>query len=686
MILKNTSNNLKEMLRRLAQVRLRLKKAKCVFLAPEVTDAQNETVTTEFTDISALHSTQPAGTQAPDGQTAGTQASDGQTAGTQASDGQTAGTQAPDVTSEVPLKGNSSSEMECSGPSEVLTEPSHHTGSEELAGDCGQPGSPEAMQRLGKAITDFGMDLFKEVLRETNKPNVIISPLSIALGLAQLALGSVNQTEKQLQKALHFNSLNCSHHTLSSAINSFTKTILSIASTIYIRKGFHVKPEFITNSEKLYKSRPQLLKGVSAADTEMINTWVERMTAGKIKKFYNEVPSDIVLLLLNAIYFKGLWQIQFDTRMTSDDQFYMEDGSSVPVPMMQHPKYPISGFHDDDLQIEVARMSFKQNVSFIVVKPMLSSKLDCIVSKLEVAEILPRIFRARPMPVKVPKLSIDFDIDLSLALQNLGLGNLFVNPDLSKISSETLLVSAVQHKATMELKEEGVEAAASTGIAVSRSFIQCNINRPFFFIIRDDISGIPLFLGTIKDPRPQSVKDSQDKMVVNLERIRKTVELFPSACVDRKRFYFSLGSPEDLASPALSHVAVCRPAEPETVLALPQKRPETRSARKNIDSGKRREKGCWLQTARSAKVALCSGRDSGFRALSQQQPHRSHTQRIQNTVNDPNYKHISCSDTCFKLHSSGEWTCSDVTTPGNWEAPGSRAVLSWSQSEALHFP
>ncbi|GCB84354.1 hypothetical protein scyTo_0024991, partial [Scyliorhinus torazame] len=104
------------------------------------------------------------------------------------------------------------------------------------------------------------------------------------------------------------------------------------------------------------------------------------------------------------------------------------------------------------------------------------------------------------------------------------LGNLFTNPKLSRISPEPLFVSSVQHKATMELKEEGVEAAASTSIAVSRSFLQYTINRPFFFIIRDDISGIPIFLGTIKDPKPQLQMVPQEKLVVNLERMRKSEE------------------------------------------------------------------------------------------------------------------------------------------------------------------
>ncbi|XP_072326113.1 serpin peptidase inhibitor, clade F (alpha-2 antiplasmin, pigment epithelium derived factor), member 2b isoform X2 [Scyliorhinus torazame] len=514
--------------------------------ATDITDIVNRTGTTELAENATPHSSPLAATEQPDTPLAATEQPDTPLAATEQPDTPLAATEQPDTplaateqpdtplaatehqdtasvapAPETLLKGNGSAVTESPGSVELLSEP---VDAQEPVGDCGQAGSPGEMQLLGNAISKFGLDLFKEVLQETTKPNVVISPLSIALGLAQLSLGSVNETEKQIQKALHFNSLNCSHRTLCSYINNLPRSALSMASAIYVRQGFHIKPEFIKQSMKFYKSQPQLLTGVNAKDTDMINSWVQQMTEQKIKTFLNEVPSTILLLLLNAIHFKGMWQVQFDPHATSDDIFYKEDGSYINVAMMQHPKYPISGFHDDDLQIEVARLSFKQNMSFIVVKPTVTGKLDHIVSKLNISQLLAHFFKARPMLVKVPKLNIDFDVELSQALKSLGLGNLFTNPKLSRISPEPLFVSSVQHKATMELKEEGVEAAASTSIAVSRSFLQYTINRPFFFIIRDDISGIPIFLGTIKDPKPQLQMVPQEKLVVNLERMRKSEE------------------------------------------------------------------------------------------------------------------------------------------------------------------
>ncbi|XP_032901783.1 alpha-2-antiplasmin-like isoform X2 [Amblyraja radiata] len=384
-------------------------------------------------------------------------------------------------------------------------------GGEQLPESCAGASSPETMQLLGKAITDFGMEMFREVLNGTKKPNVIISPLSVVLGLAQLSLGSANETERDLEAALHWGSLGCPHHTMRTAINTFSQRVLAIASTIYVRHGFHVKSGFLNDSESFYESRPQPLSGDSANDTRKINAWVEEKTGGKIRNFLNRVPGDVVLMLVNAINFKGLWQVQFDPKATVSEPFYLEDGRMEQVAMMQHPKYPTSVSRNEELQSEIVRIAFQNNMSFIVVKPMLSSNLNAVANKLKISAIL-RHPKTLPLLLKMPKLNIDFDTDLRESLQSLGLGSIFQNPDLSRMAGLPLAVSAVQHKATMELTEEGVEAAASTAISINRSHMQYALNSPFFFLIRHDPSGIPLFMGTVKDPQPQLPKSKRDKL------------------------------------------------------------------------------------------------------------------------------------------------------------------------------
>ncbi|XP_059829719.1 serpin peptidase inhibitor, clade F (alpha-2 antiplasmin, pigment epithelium derived factor), member 2b isoform X2 [Hypanus sabinus] len=365
---------------------------------------------------------------------------------------------------------------------------------------CAGATSPETMQVLGKAIGDFGITMFRKILKETKKPNVIISPLSIVLGLAQLTLGSANETERELVKSLHLASPNCSHHSLHMAVSAFSQRAASIASTIYMRKALRVKPGFLMGLERFYQSQPQLLSGQPSEDTKNINSWVEQMTSGKIKNFLSAVPVNTELILINAINFKGLWKVQFDPRATGPDSFFLENGTVLQVPMMKHPKYPVNIQFNQELQSEVIWIPFKHNMSFIVVKPLDSGRLNSVVKSLNLSDI-EGPHKLRTMLVRVPKLKVNFGTELKNVLEHVGLRRIFSNPDLSRISDQPLVVSSVQHKSTMELSEEGVEASAGTSVSITRSLLQCAINRPFFFMIRDEISGIPLFLGTIKQPQ-----------------------------------------------------------------------------------------------------------------------------------------------------------------------------------------
>lgn len=85
-----------------------------------------------------------------------------------------------------------------------------------------------------------------------------------------------------------------------------------------------------------------------------------------------------------------------------------------------------------------------------------------------------------------------------------GLQELFISPNLQKITEEPLFVSSVQHQATLELKEDGVEASAATSVMLSRSVSVFSLNSPFIFIISEDETGIPLFIGSVQNPNPDA--------------------------------------------------------------------------------------------------------------------------------------------------------------------------------------
>ncbi|XP_075445422.1 alpha-2-antiplasmin [Ascaphus truei] len=377
--------------------------------------------------------------------------------------------------------------------------------------ECDADVSPEEMRRFAEAMMAFSIDLFKQVDRESKQPNVVVSPMSIALGLFQLSLGAGQETEKQLLKTLHVESMKCLHNKLKAVRKDLTQTVLKVATRMYIKKDFQVKNTFLEKSEKWYGSKPMKLVRSSEENLESVNTWISNATDGKIPHFLSQIPADLVLMLLNAIHFKGAWRNKFDPSMTVQDTFHINDQFTVPVDMMTAQKYPLSWFTLEHLDTRVARLPFKANMSFVVIMPNhFDLNISKILGNLNQTDLYSRFPREKPTLLRMPKLALDYKLELSPALTNLGLGQLFSNPDLGGISDEALFVSSVQHQSTLELNEEGVEASAATAVLMSRSLSTYSINRPFLFFLLEDTTGLPLFLGCVRDPShgsPQKRKE-----------------------------------------------------------------------------------------------------------------------------------------------------------------------------------
>ncbi|KAM9117584.1 alpha-2-antiplasmin isoform 1-T1 [Pangshura tecta] len=374
--------------------------------------------------------------------------------------------------------------------------------------------SQEQTHRLAEGLMKFTIDLLTEVQIETRRPNVILSPLSITLALSQLALGAANQTEKRLLEALHLESVPCLHHLLSSIRRQLTGSMLSVASRVYLQKGFEVKEKFLENSERFYGAKPVTLSGNNENDLRAINEWIKEATQGQISTFLDQLPASTVMLLLNAVHFQGFWRHKFDPSQTGLDVFHLDDQFIVPVEMMKAQKYSLSWFTLDPLEVQVARFPFKGNMSFVAIVPnQFKWNVSQVLANLSHDKLQSRFPKEKPTMVKMPKLHVDYQLELNQVLSQLGLRELFSTPDLQKITDEPLFVSSIQHQSTLELAEDGVEASAATSVMMSRSLSTFSLNQPFLFIIFEETTGIPLFVGSIQNPNPsaaQQKKEPQD--------------------------------------------------------------------------------------------------------------------------------------------------------------------------------
>uniref|UniRef100_W5MH09 Serpin domain-containing protein n=1 Tax=Lepisosteus oculatus TaxID=7918 RepID=W5MH09_LEPOC len=366
----------------------------------------------------------------------------------------------------------------------------------------------EAQKALGAAVTTFGLELLQQLLSRSKEPNIVVSPLSVALALSQLALGAVNETEALLLRSLHVDKVACYHSQMKSLLQHLSQSALAVATRTYLSPGFKVNRKFIEDSWNMYGSEPAPLK-----DAEDINRWVEEVTKGRVKKIL--VQPAALCHQFSADHTLGVWRTQFDPRMTTTDLFYLDRNTAVPVDMMVGPKYPLRLHTLGELNTQVARFQFKGNMSLLTFVPLVGQlNVSAIADHFNASELYSRFSRERPMSVKLPKLNLEYSQDLREVFTAMGLGELFSGPDLSGIGPGPLLVSSVQHKSTMEVNEQGAEAAAATSVVISRSSFFFSLNRPFFFALLDDTSHTPLFLGVVTNPNPGAPlvkKDDPDK-------------------------------------------------------------------------------------------------------------------------------------------------------------------------------
>ncbi|XP_078451550.1 pigment epithelium-derived factor-like [Lampetra planeri] len=384
-----------------------------------------------------------------------------------------------------------------------------------------EPTTSFAMTRLAMSQANFGFDLYRAVAQESPGENIFMSPLTTSLVLAMLTAGAHGTTEQALSRALYFSHLRNPnvHSTFCDLIQKITsgKSVSKMAARIFAARNIKIKKEFLDVVEQNYHAKPENLHGPEEKDLKRINSWVEEKTDGKIKDFLQELPSNLRMLLLSAIYFKGKWEQQFYKDNTSPVWFHVNEENKTMVDMMYDSIYPVKAGRHPYLPYKVAQLEFQGDKNMLIFLPdEVTTNLTALEQSLS-SDLLLNLTESQLKSgnriVYLPRLRLKMKKDLSTALNHLGLDDLFMAPDFHKISEEPLIVSAVTHVATMDLTEEGAEAAAVTGVFLSRTnpiYPVFKVDRPFLFLIRDTSTGTVLFLGRVMDPTDAAVEEEEE--------------------------------------------------------------------------------------------------------------------------------------------------------------------------------
>jgi serpin B len=374
---------------------------------------------------------------------------------------------------------------------------------------------PEA-KAVSSANTAFALDLYAKLRDQPG--NLFCSPYSISAALAMTSAGARGETLAEMNKVLHLPADGSAHAgfaALRSALNAdLGKGVeLTVANALWGQQGFPFRKEFLALTKKDYGAG---LRTVDFAHPEQarqtINRWVEEQTKDRIKDLLpaGSLDASARLVLTNAIYFKGTWAKQFPKAATRDEPFRLGGGRTAPVPLMRvGGSFPY--FADDAVQA-VSLQYAGGHLSLVVLLPKAADGLADLERSLTAEKLNGWLagLRRKEGDVLLPRYKVTSAFDLGATLQGMGM-KLAFGPaaDFSGMtpSGEQLLISKVVHKAFVDVNEEGSEAAAATGVAVTLAAAPVPSERftfradhPFVFLIRDDRTGSVLFLGRYAGP------------------------------------------------------------------------------------------------------------------------------------------------------------------------------------------
>ena len=333
--------------------------------------------------------------------------------------------------------------------------------------------------------------------------------------------GAEGETERQMADVLHFElpegRLHAAYGTLAAVLNAGTKDYrLSTANRLWGQNTYPFHDEYLATTRDQYRAE---LARIDFAQTEQarqtINAWVEKQTAGKIADL---IPPGVLepitrLVLTNAVYFKGNWADEFPKGATEEADFHVTSDKTTRVPLM-HQTDEFGYAESDGLQV-LAMPYAGRDLSMVVLLPTDADGLADLEKRLTAENLASWTsgLGERKVRVFLPRFKMTSEFSLKETLQALGMTLPFseTEADFSGISSaEELMISAVVHKAYVEVNEQGTEAAAASAVLIaprSAPFERpeqppvFRADHPFVFLIRDNRTGAILFLGRVVNPR-----------------------------------------------------------------------------------------------------------------------------------------------------------------------------------------
>lgn len=359
------------------------------------------------------------------------------------------------------------------------------------------------------ANTQFAANIFEKFSKEDTDKNVFFSPISISMALSMVYQGADTTTRDAIAKVLNYGGMSTEeiNQSYMDHLSYFKKLYpqveLNVANSIWVNEGFKVDESFLAKNKEVFNSQNSFLDFSNPDACNIMNKWISDATKGKIDKMINPpIDPEIIMYLMNAIYFNGSWTDQFDEGQTRESTFTNIKGENKLVQMMNKTDSFKYGQGPGYKAVELPYGS--GSVSMYCILP--ETDVNDFVADFDNnmwSGIKSKLSTTSKVQLSIPRFKIEYEPkDLKGKLSELGMGEAFLRgADFSGIGDD-LWIDDVKHKAVIDVNEKGTEAAAVTVIGMATTSMPNTFiaDKPFMFVIADNATGTILFMGKVVNP------------------------------------------------------------------------------------------------------------------------------------------------------------------------------------------
>lgn len=341
-----------------------------------------------------------------------------------------------------------------------------------------------------------------------------------------VAAGSQGQNLRGFAKTLGFNetsfqstlenTLRLDHYCKPESLN---RVELLTASSVWHGKQIVLEEDWANSMRSRFQAT------IALQGVKEINDWASYHTKGKIPNLVSEeVLTDWDIKLITALYFKAQWTKPFERSSTRNELFYSFD-KSMNLCSMMHKTEDL--LYQEDEVAQMCVLPYQKNQpgpslhdlptepvwKAAVILPKVSGPeaISSILSHISNAAVLRSLLDfkdAKPQSValSLPRFTLRSTLDLSQPLSEQGLAPAFkTSYDFAPITQTApSRIVKVQHDLFVEVNEEGTEVAATTmvtlfGRAVQEAPIEMKVNRPFLFVVFDNVTKLVLCMAVVNE-------------------------------------------------------------------------------------------------------------------------------------------------------------------------------------------